>query len=149
MGKTAITGKVGDALAQKLREERERARKRAEIQAKINEWNNKLNNVNSQISSLNTQQSNLNTYLADWDTQKNTYNGSDILSDVVIVNVFEGVCADDIKADFSDCITQMDTTYSDVSGLNGNVSLQISRLNEYVTFINGKIAALKSELNSI
>lgn len=97
----------------------ERARRRAAIQAEINMWNGKLARVESQIASLTTEQSNLNTYLGDWETQKSIYSGSEILSEVVIVNVFEGVCADSIKADFTDSITEMDQTHSDVGGMIG------------------------------
>lgn len=52
----------------------------------------------------------------DLEAQKSIYNGSEILSEVVIVNVFEGVCADSIKADFTDSITEMDQTYYDSMG---------------------------------
>lgn len=149
MGETAIKGKAGDALAARLRAEAERARKREAIQKKIDEWNNKFTTVQSQKTSLTAQQANLNLYMGNWDTQKTTYNGNDILTEVVILNVFEGVCADTMKEELTDSVTQMDQTYSGVSGLNGNVGLQISRLNEYITFINEKITALKNELNSI
>lgn len=127
----------------------ERARRIAAIQAEIHQWNAKLDRAESQIESLTAEQSNLNTYLGDWEMQKSIYSGSEILSEVVIVNVFEGVCADRIKADFTDCITKMDQTYSGVGGLNGNVGVQISRLNQYVSVINAKLTSLRNELNSI
>lgn len=127
----------------------ERARRIAAIQAEINMWNGKLARVESQIASLTTEQASLNTYLEDWESQKSIYSGSEILSEVVIVNVFEGVCADSIKADFTDSITEMDQTHSDVGGLNGNVGEQISRLNQYKSDINSKLTALRNELNSI
>ena len=149
MGKIAVTGIAGEALAAQLRAEAERARRRAAIQAEIDKWNNKLTTVQSQKTSLTAQQANLNLYMGDWDTQKTAYNGNDILTEVVILNVFEGVCADKIKEELTASVTQMDQTYSRVSGLNGNVGLQISRLNEYITFIDEKITALKNELNSI
>lgn len=156
MVKTAITGKSSEELAERLRAEAERlraeaerARRRAAIQAEIDKWNNKLEKVQSQKRSLTAQKANLNLYMGNWDTQKTTYNGNDILTEVVILNVFEGVCADTMKEKLTNSITQMDQTYSRVSGLNGNVGLQISRLNEYITFIDEKITVLKNELNSI
>ncbi|MDE7284206.1 MAG: hypothetical protein K2N85_11590 [Lachnospiraceae bacterium] len=156
MGKPAITGKSSEesaerlrAEAERLRAEAERARRRAAIQAEIDKWNEKLNKVKLQKANLGLQQIILNTYMRKWDTQKTTYSGNDILTEVVILNVFEGVCADTMKEKLTDSVTQMDRTYSGVSGLNGNVGLQISRLDEYITFINEKITALRSELNSI
>ena len=131
------------------REAEERARRRAAIQSQIHQWDDKLLWVNSQLSGLETEQSNLNSYLGDWSTQKNIYSGNDILSEVVIVNVFEGVCADKIKSDFSACIKKMDQTCGGVYGLNGNVSAQIVRLRQYVSTINARLTSLRNELNSI
>lgn len=148
MANTATGQSSADAAAQQRAAE-ERARRRAAIQSQIQQWNTKLTTVNSQISGLTAEQSNLSTYLGDWDTQKSIYSGSEILSEVVIVNVFEGVCADKIKADFSASITEMDESHSKVSGLNGNVGAQISRLNQYVSVINTKLASLRNELSSI
>lgn len=148
MANTATGQSSADAAAQQRAAE-ERARRRAAIQSQIQQWNTKLTTVNSQIASLTAEQSNLSTYLGDWDTQKSIYSGSEILSEVVIVNVFEGVCADKIKADFSASITEMDESHSKVSGLNGNVGAQISRLNQYVSVINTKLASLRNELSSI
>lgn len=148
MANTATGQSSADAAAQQRAAE-ERAKRRAAIQSQIQQWNTKLTTVNSQIASLTAEQSNLSTYLGDWDTQKSIYSGSEILSEVVIVNVFEGVCADKIKADFSASITEMDESHSKVSGLNGNVGAQISRLNQYVSVINTKLASLRNELSSI
>ncbi len=147
------TGQSGADVAVKRAAEQkaaeEKAKKRVSIQSQIQHWSTKLSEVNSQITELTTEQSNLSTYLGEWDTQKSIYNGSENLSEVVRVNVFEGVCADKIKDDFSASITEMDGTYSKVSGLNGNVGTQITRLNQYVSVINTKLTSLRSELSSI
>ena len=135
------------AAQQRVVEERKKGR--AGIQSQIQQWDAKLSRVNSQLSGLMAEQSDLNTYLGDWDIQKSIYSGNEILSDVVIINIFEGVCADSIKADFSSGITEMDQTCSGVSGLNGNVSAQIARLNQYISVINTKLTSLRNELNSI
>lgn len=142
-----VTGKPVVTIADQERIIKETRRK--EIQRKIDEWNEKLNKVKLQKANLGLQQIILNTYMRKWDTQKTTYSGNDILTEVVILNVFEGVCADTMKEKFTNSVTQMDQTYSGVSGLNGNVGLQISRLDEYITLINEKLTALRSELNSI
>lgn len=127
----------------------ERAKRRKAIESQIEQWDNKLTTVQSQLSGLATERSNLNTYLGDWDRQKSIYSGNEILSEVVVVNVFEGVCADRVKADFADSIKEMDQTCSRVSGMNGNVNLQIERLNQYISVINTNLASLRNELSSI
>lgn len=127
----------------------ERARRKKAIESQIEQWNDKLTTVQSQLSGLTTERSNLNTYLGDWDRQKSIYSGNEILSEVVVANVFEGVCADRVKAAFSDSIKEMDQTCSMVSGLNANVNLQIERLNQYISVINTNLASLRNELSSI
>lgn len=149
MANTITTGQSSVDITAQQRAAEERARRREAIQSQIQQWNTKLTTVNSQIANLTAEQSNLNTYLGDWDTQKSIYNGNDILSEVVIVNVFEGACADKIKTEFSASITEMDQTYSGVNGLNGNVGVQIARLNQYASVINTKLISLRYELNSI
>lgn len=131
------------------RAEAERARKRAALRSQISQWESKLSRVEAQISALSRERSKLDTCLSDWNTQKSIYSGSRILSEVVILNVFEGVCADKIKSDLETSIQEMDRTHTDVSGLNGNVSAQISRLRQYADEIRSKLASLRSELNSI
>lgn len=129
--------------------ERERERRRAAIRAQIRQWEGKLATVKAQIAGLTREQSHLNTYLGEWETQKGIYNGNEILSEVVIVNLFEGVCADAIKEELTASVAEMDQTHGKVSGLNGNVGAQISRLKEYEAVINAKLAALRRELASI
>lgn len=147
----AEPGMAGQESAEEAarRAAEERARRIAALQAEIHQWDSKLATVSSQKESLTTEQSNLNTCLGDWDAQKRIYNGNEILSEVVILNVFEGVCADRIKADFTDSMEEMDRTCSSVGGMNGNVGVQISRLNQYISVINAKLTSLRNELNSI
>ena len=131
------------------RAEQERENRRNALREQIRQWDGKLSNVNSQITALSAERSRLDACLGDWDAQKNTYNGNQILSEVVIVNVFEGVCADRIKTDLEQCMAKMNQTRASVGGLNGNVSAQIARLGQYVSFIKGKLSTLNSELSSI
>ncbi len=129
--------------------EQERENRRKALNEQIDQWNSKLTNVNAQISALSSERSRLDACLGDWDVQRNAYSANEILSEVVIVNVFEGVCADKIKMDFESCIAKMNQTRTSVGGLNGNVGAQISRLGQYAAFINGKLTSLHSELSSI
>ena len=126
-----------------------RARRIAELKAQILIWETKLKKVKSQMTSLATQNTNLNTYLGEWETQKGIYSGNETLSEVVIVNVFEGVCADKIKAKFKKSIKTMNGTYNRVNDLTGIVGLQIARLKQYEAYINSKLTSLKTELSSL
>lgn len=147
-GQNSIAG-VGNATAAAAAAAAAKAKKIAELKAQILTWETKLKKVKSQMTSLTTQNTNLNTYLGEWETQKKIYNESATLSEVVIVNVFEGVCADKIKVKFQKCITTMNGTYNSVNNLTGIVSLQIARLKQYETYINSKLTLLKTELSSL
>ncbi|MBD5534716.1 MAG: hypothetical protein HDQ99_03440 [Lachnospiraceae bacterium] len=136
-------------MAAQQRVVEERKKRRTGIQSQIQQWDMKLSRVNIQLSGLIAEQTNLNTYIGDWETQKNIYSGNQTLSDVVIKNIFEGMCADKTKDKFSAGITEMDWTCSKVSGLNESVSMQIARLNQYVSVINTKLTSLRNELDSI
>lgn len=127
----------------------ERARRKAAIRSQIQQCDTQLDSVNRQLSGLEAEQSRLNTYLGEWSAQKGIYSGNAILSEVVIANVFEGVCADRIKADLSSSIAQMDRTYGGVSALSRSVSMQIVRLRQQVSAISARRTSLNHELNSI
>ncbi len=127
----------------------QRGRRIASIRSEIYTLNTRRNKVNSQIINLTTEQTNLNTYLGSWSTQKSLYNSNNIISEVVIINTFEGICADKIKEDMEECISDMDQTYNSVGGLNGDIHTQISRLNQYISNINNKISLLNNELNAL
>lgn len=138
-----------DLAAQKAAEEERAVMKRKAIQSQIDQWDARLTSVHSQVSGLKAEQTKLYTCLGGWGAQKSRYSGNEILSEVVIVNVFEGVCADRIKEEFSACITEMSQTCNRVSRLNGYVSAQIARLDQYISVINTRLTFLRNELNSI
>lgn len=129
--------------------ERERERRRNYLRGQIDEWNGKLSEVKEQISGLETEKKNLTTYLAEWEEAKRTYNNNDILSEVVVINLFEGVCADNIKDDFSEIVTDMDRRYDVAGGMENNISVQITKLRQYESVIQSKLTSLRNELNSI
>ena len=147
MGYTQYNNEKDAAAHQKAEEEK--ARRRTELNNEMSRLYIELSNVNSQISSLVTEQSNLNTYMEDWINQKAIYSGNDILSEVVIVNTFEGVIADKMRSEIQTCISEMDQTHSNVGVLNENVGTQISRLRQYAGGINGRIQNIKNELNTL
>lgn len=149
MADAIMTVQRAEELAAQQRVVEERKKRRAGIQSQIQQWNMKLSRVNIQLSSLTAEQTNLNTYMGDWETQKSIYSRNQTLSDVVIKNTFEGMCADKTKDKFFVGITEMNETYSKVRTLNESVGMQIARLNQYVSIINTKLESLGNELSSI
>lgn len=140
----AAAKRAAEEAAERLREMRRNA-----LRKEIDDWNGKLSEVKEQISGLETEKKNLATYLAEWEEAKRTYNNNDILSEVVVINLFEGVCADNIKDDFTEIVTDMDRRYDVAGGMENNISVQITKLRQYESVIQSKLTSLRNELNSI
>lgn len=143
-----ITTKYSEAAAEAIREAL-RAERRAKLKKEIDNWNKELSKVTTQISDLEKEKQNLETYLGEWEEQKRKYNGNTILSEVVIVNLFEGICADNIKDDFAEAVAAMDWTYNGVNVMKGDVGTQIAKLHQYEAVINTKLTSLQNELDAI
>ena len=126
-----------------------RAQKIALIQQRILIKNQELMKVNRQIASLSSEHGSLGAKLSDWCTQKAAYNGNEAVSEVVILNIFEGICADTLKEEVSSCVEEMDKTYSGMTSLNTQVNVQIGRLQERVSIIGQELRDLQLELSSL
>lgn len=126
-----------------------RRQKIALLQLQITRKNQELTKVNQQIASLSSEHGKLGTTLADWCTQKADYSGNEVVSEVVILNIFEGKCADALKEELTSCVEEMDKTYSGVTSLNTQVNVQIGRLRERVSIIGQELRDLQLELNSL
>ncbi len=142
-----LTTEYSEAVAAAI--QAERARKRKEIEKKIKGLEKEKDAVREQIKKFEEEQLNLHSLQEMWEEKKNKYNGNEVLSEVVIVNVFEGVCAGKIKDDFTACIKEMDQTYSKTGGLRENIKAQISRLQQYINDIDADIKGLRVKLNWI
>lgn len=138
-----------DEAAEARRREAEREKQRAELQKQIDQWDIKKSGVTSLVNELNSEKRTLETYLDMWQRQKSKYNGNDMLTEVVIVNLFEGESADKVKQTFSEGIKKMDQTYLRVDELKGNVSKQIDKLNQQISDIDVMIRVLIQRKNAI
>lgn len=119
------------------------------LQLQIYQKNQQLTKVNQQIASLSAEQGSLGTKLADWSTQKAGYSANEAVCEVVILNIFEGVCANQLKEEVSSCVEEMDKTHSGVTSLNTQVGAQIGKLQERVQLIGEELRKLQLELNSL
>lgn len=121
--------------------------KLAYYQAQISVTNGMLTTVKGWVSTLIREQGNLNSYIEAWATQKAVYDSNENLSEVVITNVFEGVCADTIKTELTDCITAMEKTSSAASTLSADLTLQIAKLSEVVSQLNSLLTSLNYQMS--
>lgn len=128
---------------------RERERKRKKLQAEIDRWNAKLSEVRSLVLRLEKEMHYLGRKMDEWAAYKNRCKGNLLLSEVAIINRFEGTSADTIKENFTSCVGEMNNTYLRTDRLRDDGNAQIQRLNQYISFINDKIMSLTRELNAI
>lgn len=143
-----ITTKYSEAAAEAIREAL-KAQKRAKLQKEIDNWNKELSKIKPIRSRLIKEQSFLSRLLSEWEIQKNKCEGNLILSEIVLVNRFEGECADQIKEDFTACVVDMNNTYLNTGTLRDDDGAQITKLDQYISFINNRITSLTNEKNAI
>lgn len=138
--------------AARIAAEQEAARKaarRTAIRQEIGHWQLVIEKCNDLISRLQTENSNLAGYLSDWQAQYNTYVQNPVTEQVVITNIFEGVCADKIKSKLSTAVNDMVNTESSGNTLSTNVGNQITAISNYESTVYTKITSLQSELASL
>lgn len=138
-----------ERAAREAEEEAAREARRQEIMKEIRGLEDCRKNVEKQIADLEREQKSLNDSITNWRVMETASHDIEILSEVVIINVFEGVCADAMKEELAGCVAEMNQTCGNVEGLNGHVGTQIGRLLEYVMDINGKISSLQREYDSL
>lgn len=130
-------------------EEARKEKKRRELRAKINGLKDDLSGVEGIKLRLEKEMYYLGRKMDEWEVHKNRCKGNLLLSEVVILNRFEGVCADKIKQDFTASVMEMNNTYLKTGRLLEDGDIQIQRLNQYISSLNDRIESLTRELNSI
>lgn len=125
------------------------AMKKVELRSKIANLEKKLTNTQAKRISLTHEKALLEQCISDWGAQKYLYESNEIIYEIVITNVFEGKCAEQIKTDMEQCILEMDSNNGQVNELRDNVATQISRLNDYETCLRGDIAGAQAMLNQL
>lgn len=124
-------------------------RKRRELRAKINGLKDELSGVEGIKLRLEKEMYYLGRKMDEWEVHKNRCKGNLLLSEVVILNRFEGVCADEVKKDFTARVMEMNNTWLMTGRLREDGSAQIQKLNQYISTLNDRIESLTRELNSI
>lgn len=148
---TRFARDTGDAMRRAAEEaaRRERERKRNALKAQIERLKGERSKAEEINLKLQEGRYSLERQLEAWAVQKNKCDGNLLLSEVVLVNRFEGVCADKVKEEFSSCVNEMNITYVKTERLRDDVDAQIQKLGQYIAYINSRISSLTRELNAI
>lgn len=126
-----------------------RERKRRELRAKINGLKDELSGAEGIKLRLEKEMHYLGRKMDEWEVHKNRCKGNLLLSEVVLINRFEGVCADEVKKGFTARVMEMNNTYLMTGRLREDGNAQIQKLNQYISTLNERISSLTRELNSI
>ncbi len=98
----------------------------------------KLQNINNQITnSLNAWTSSLSAFQ------------SSVMAPVVVTDKFEGHSAQIISAKLPDPIAKMDSSKSSAEGVQGEIGVQIEKLEIYISEKESEIAALRAQIAAI
>lgn len=130
-------------------EETQKAIRRAQIRGEITKWQTVVTKCDALITRLQEENSNLGDFVSEWDTQYTVYAQNPVTEQVVITNVFEGVCADQIKEKLHMAVQDMENTKGSMNVLSSSVGSQITTLSNYRNGAAGKITSLQSQLASL
>lgn len=144
MGKTGSTADEA-AAARMAQEAAERAR-RAQIMSKINKLEKEKAECMDCISSLRAASGQLAGLTSSWSTSYSNRMKSDIVREVTIPGVFEGIAAATIKSGMDSALGKMKDSMAGIERVIGDVSLQIGKLNQYIDKLDTQIRSLRASL---
>lgn len=98
---------------------------------------------------LSIEKGNLETYQKTWKQQYRKHCNSEIASQVVIKDVFEGTIAGKLKKSYLDKIKNMQRLNFDVTDICTDLELQISKLNTYVTKLQKEVTDIRTQLDNM
>lgn len=124
------------------------AAKRAAIMAQVGILRTKISNARSIKSDLESSGREIDIALTLWTNRYAAFQSSS-MSEVVVTDKFEGESAEKIQARLPDAIEKMINTQSRTENVQGEISEQMTKLDEYIAELEEKISALLSGLAAI
>lgn len=121
------------------------AARRAAIMEKIRELRTKIAHARRVKSDLKNADNGIGNAVTRWTGRYAAFQ-SNIMSEIVVADKFEGESAEKIRMRLPDAINRMTVTISATESVRSEVSVQITKLDEYIGKLQDEIAALQSEL---
>lgn len=121
------------------------AARRAAIMEKIRELRVKIAHARTVKVNLKNADTEISNALTQW-TNRYAAFLSNIMSDIVVADKFEGDSAEKIRTRLPDAINKMTSIQSATESVQSEVSVQITKLDEYIGKLQDEIAALQAEL---
>lgn len=125
-----------------------RAAKASLIKGQIDELDAKITEARTIKIELRNSDTALNNTLLQWTSRYRAFQASP-MSEVVVVDKFEGESAEKIRASLPSAIEEMEATQASTESVQGEIDVQITKLDEYIAMLREKIAALRSEMAAL
>lgn len=122
--------------------------KKLEIMKQIGELRDKIRDARTVKTSLKNSDTAISNTLMRWTSRYNAFQSSP-MSEVVVTDKFEGESAEKIRTRLPEAIQAMAVTQSSTENVRGEISVQITKLDEYIAELEEKIAALMASLAAI
>lgn len=122
--------------------------KRAAIMKQIGEIRIKISNARTVKINLKNSDTAINNTLMRWTSRYNAFQSSP-MSEVVVTDKFEGESAEKIRTRLPDATQAMAVTQSSTENVRGEISVQITKLDEYIAKLEEEISALMASLAAI
>lgn len=124
------------------------AARRAAIMAQVAILREKISKAREVKNDLTSSDRALNSALMQWTNRYAAFQASS-MSEVVVTDKFEGESAEKIQARLPDAIQKMADTQSSTESVQGEISVQMTKLDEYIAKLEEQISALLSGLAAI
>lgn len=124
------------------------AARRAAIMAQVAVLRKKIADAREVKNDLSSSDKAISRALLQWSLRYFAFRASS-MSEVVVTDKFEGESAEKIQTRLPDGIQKMTETQSSAKSVQGEIAMQQTKLDEYITKLEEKISALLSELASV
>lgn len=115
------------------------------IMAQISELRRQVNIARSVKVKLSSSNTSITTQTTKWSNKLTTFE-SGTMGEVVVIDKFEGVSAETIKGKLPDPIAKMDASKAAAVSVQGEIAVQITKLDRYIEEREARIAALQAQL---
>lgn len=140
-----ISNSINTDAAEAAAKAAEEARK-ARVRMQIAGLELKVQACNGIIQSIQSSRTAMGNHVSNWNGKRSVSRGSQIASEVRIINIYEGLTAEKFAALFPETTGIMDQNASRYYEVNSAASDQIICLQNYIDKLNNEIASLRASI---
>lgn len=127
----------------------EKLQKRSEINRKIGDLMDKIYKVQRIRNEIERVKGQIDRESKSWETEYGIYQNSSLAEDIMMVNHFEGLAAEQLAAGFPDEVGKININAGKTAEVSAGIGHVLSAIDTYIELLNAKIAALRSELAAL